>query len=111
MSDEKLGIEEVKAVVDCGLKIGELVDALSDGIGLGDLGALLRAAKSVKPAFDAIKSGKLIPEVKDLSDEEKADLKAFVADDFDIENDALEAVVEKALSVVIDLSALIQAVA
>lgn len=107
---EKLGFEEVKAVVNCGLKVGELVDALSDGIGIGDIGALLRAAKSVKPAIDAIKSGKLVPELKDLDDEEKAALKTFIGEEFDISNDALEDTIEKAINVVVDLSEILKAV-
>lgn len=103
-----LGIQEVKDVVRMGLCIGELVDALSDGIGLSDLGALLRAAKSVKPAIDALRSGQLLPELKDLSDAEREELKAFIADEFDLSNDALEAAIEKGLQIAIDLSKLIE---
>lgn len=103
-----LGISEIKAVVAMGLSVGELVDALSDGIGLGDLGALLRAGKSIKPAIDAIGSGQLLPELKDLSDEERAELKAFVAEEFDLSNDGLEVAIEKALQIAVDLTRLIQ---
>jgi len=105
---EQFGIDEVKSVIQMGLSVGELVDALSDGIGLGDIGALLRAAKAVKPAIDALKSGKLIPEIKDLSDEEKQQLKDFVAAEFDIKDDALEAAIKKGLQIAIDLSDLIK---
>ena len=103
-----LGIQEVKAVVKMGLAIGELVDSLSDGLSLSDLGPALRVAKSVKPAIDALKSGQLLPELEDLSDDEREELKQFVADEFDISNDSLEAAVEKGLQIAIDLSKLVE---
>lgn len=101
---EKLGIEQIKSVVLLGIHLGEMVDSLSNGIGLDDLGPALRVVKSAKPAIDAIKSGQLLPELKDLSPEEREELKALVDSELDLESDALEAVIEKALHVVIDLS-------
>lgn len=103
-----LGIQEVKDVVKMGLAIGELVDGLSDGIGLSDIGPALKAAKAVKPAIDALKSGQLLPELKDLSEEERVELKEFVSVEFDLRDDALEAAIEKGLQIAIDLSKLIQ---
>lgn len=102
------GIEQIKSVVSLGLHLGELIDSLSDGIGLGDLGPALRVAKSVKPAIDAIGGGKIVSELKDLSDEEKAELKAFVESEFDIHDDNLEALIEKAIGVVLDLSDIVK---
>jgi hypothetical protein len=101
---EKLGIEELKSVLILGIHLGELVDSLSNGIGIDDLGPLVRVGKSVKPAIDAIKSGKIIPEAKDLDAEEKVALKAFIVEELDLENDNLEAIIEQALSVVVDIS-------
>lgn len=106
----KLGIQELKDVVNCGICLGELVDALSDGVGLSDIGAALRAAKSVKPAIDAVKSGLIVPELKDLDESEKAELKTFVGEEFDISNDGIEEVIEKAINVVIELSDILKAV-
>ena len=108
---EKLGIEEVKAVVNCGLSVGELVDALADGVGLGDIGALVRAGKSVKPAIDAVKSGKIIPEIKDLDESEKAELKMWAGEEFDISNDDLEAKIEQGFNFGVDLLELVKGVA
>lgn len=101
---EKLGVEELKAVVLLGLHLGELVDSLSNGIGLDDIGPALRIVKDAKPALDAVKSGKILPEVKDLDAEEKEALKVWISEELDIADDALEAVIEKALSVIIDLT-------
>ncbi len=101
---EKLGVEELKSVILLGLHLGELVDSLSNGIGLDDIGPALRIVKDAKPALEAIKSGKLLPELKDLDVEEREALKSWVTEELDISNDALESVIEKALSVIIDLT-------
>lgn len=103
-----VGVDNLKAVVALGLHLGELIDSLSDGVGLSDIGPALRVAKSVKPAIDAVGGGKLVAELKDLSDEEKAELKAFVESEFDISNDNLEQMIEKAIGVVVDLSDIVK---
>jgi hypothetical protein len=106
----KLGTAEVKSVLALALSLGRLIESLSDGIGLGDIGALLSCAKKVSPAIGAFKSGLVIPELKDLSDEEKADLKAFVSSEFDLQDDNIEFAVEKGLSIAIDLCDLLKVV-
>jgi hypothetical protein len=75
---EKLGIEEVKPVLGLGLALGQLVESLSDGVGLGDIGKLVSVVKRAPSAVSALKSGKFIPELKDLDDAEKAELKACI---------------------------------
>jgi hypothetical protein len=107
---EKLGIAEVKSVLKLGLSVGELVDSLSDGVGISDLKPLIKAGVSVKDGIAAIKSGKLVPELKDLDEAEKAELKQFAKDNFDISDDALEATIESGLNVAVDLCDLLKAV-
>ncbi len=107
---EKLGIEEVKAVVKGPLALAELVDALADGVGLTDIGSLIKAGASVKPMIAAIKTGKLIPELKDLDEAEKAELKKFIAENFNLKDDEIELKIELALSVVVDLTDLLNVV-
>lgn len=105
---EKLGIEEVKSAVALGLSLGELTEALGDGVGLGDIGVLLRAAKRVAPAIAAFRSGLILPELKDLSDVEKEQLKQFIVGQFDLENDQLEVSIEKGLAIAVDLCELLK---
>lgn len=105
---EKMGIAELKSVIGLGLALGELVESLADGVGLSDIGSLLSVAKKVSPAITAIKSGLLLPELKDLSDLEKAELKSYVANEFVLKNESLELAIEKGLHVAIDLSELLK---
>lgn len=108
---EKLGVSEVKDILAVGVQVTKLVSALSDGVGISDLGALLSAAKAVKPAIDAVKSGKLIPELKDLDETEKAELNGYVKVELDdIDESVLGSVVEKAFSVALDLCDLLKVV-
>jgi len=46
---------------------------------------------------------KLGPEVKDISVEEKAELKVFIKDNYDIADDVIEAKVEKALDLLVEV--------
>lgn len=108
---EKLGTQEVKDVVAGALGVSSLIEAVADGISIGDIGELVQAARKVPAAIAAIKSGKLIPELKDLDDAEKADLKKWSVDECDLEDDKAEAVIEQVLSVAIDLSDLLKVLA
>ena len=105
---EKLGIEELKEVLGLGLALGELVEALSDGVGISDIGKLVGVVKKAPAAVTALKSGKVLPELKDLDVAEKAELKAYAMAEFDLANDKVEAAVEAGLSVVIDLTDLLK---
>jgi hypothetical protein len=92
-----MGIEELKDVVKAGLDIGE---ALSDGIGIEDISALFSLPDAIAGITD-------VPaEIADLDEAEKAELKQFVAENFDIPDDKLEVFIEGAISVVIDLYSL-----
>lgn len=94
----KLGIVELKDVVSVGLKIGE---AVSDGFGWEDLIAF----RGLPAAIDGIKN---VPaELKDLDEEETAELKQFVIDNFDIPDDKVEKFIETAIGTVLDIYRLV----
>ena len=89
-----MGIQQLKEVVKVGLDIGK---ALSDGIGIEDVTALLGLPAAIEGITD-------VPaEIADLDDEEKEELKQFVQDNFDLPDDDLEAFIESAISVVVDM--------
>lgn len=105
---EKLGVSEVKDVLGLAISLGELVEALSDGVGISDIGKLVTVVRKAPSAVSALKSGKVLPELKDLDAQEKEELKAWAATEFDLENDKVEAAVESGLNVAIDLCDLLK---
>jgi len=99
-----LGIKNLKEVVGFALSLGELAEGLIKGIGAEDM---FNAIEVVKRAPAAIKDiGQVIPEFSDLDEGEKAALKSFIEQDFDLESDNIEEIVETALKVAVNLSAL-----
>jgi hypothetical protein len=104
----KMGIEELKSVILLVLNSTELGFALADGVDFGDLPEGLAAVKAFGPGLAALKSGLVIPEIKDLDDVEKAELKMFVGEEFDIDEDTIEVAIEKVLSIAIDFSDLLK---
>lgn len=97
------GISETKEVVKFGIELGEAFDkGLSDGkFSIEDLSYFFSTFMSAGAAFEGI--SKVPAEIKDLSSEEMEDLKAFVELEFDIENDKLEELIEKALGVALKI--------
>ena len=88
------GIKELKDVVYSGLKIGE---ALSDGVGIEDIGALTSLPAAIAGITD-------VPaEIADLDEAEAEELKQYVKDNFDIPDDQLEAFIEKAVATVVQV--------
>lgn len=61
----------------------------------------------IGPALRDIKQ--VVPEYRDLDDNERAELKAYVQSELDLIDDNVEVAIEMALSVAIDLSQLVQA--
>lgn len=105
---EKLGIVEVKEVLGLGIAVGQLVESLADGVGISDIGKLIAVVRKAPAAVNAIKSGKVLPEIKDLDDAEKAELKAYAASEFDLADDKVEAAIEAGLFIAIDLCDLLK---
>ena len=89
-----LGIKETKDVVRAGIKMGI---AFSDGIGLDDIGVI-----TVLPA--ALSGIADVPaELADLDAVEARELHQYVVDEFDIDDNDVEAVIEQAIKVVIEI--------
>lgn len=97
----KLGIEKLKALVGLGLSVGELVAELSDGFDFGDLPEIVAAAREAKALGGAAAA---LQEYLDLDDAEKMEMTEFVIAEFDLKNDNIEAIVEQAVAVAIQLS-------
>ena len=96
-----MGTVNLKELVAFGLSLGELIGGLSDGVGFDDVGKLVKAARLAGPA---LKDAKLaLSEYAAMSDEQAVDLEKFVVDNFDIKDDVVEAAVEGALKVAIQL--------
>jgi hypothetical protein len=103
-----MDIHATKEVVGFMLSLGEGVAALGDGQGtlLSDALTFLEAAKRAPAAFRD--RTLVLPELQDLDDAEKADLKAFITKDFDIADDNLETIIESVLVTAVDFAELLK---
>lgn len=88
------------------LSLGEGVASLSDGASFTDVFKFVEAVKRAPAAFKD--AAACVEEVKNATDEQKAKLKAYIAADFDIENDQVETAIETCLSIAVDLSDLLK---
>lgn len=59
-------------------------------------------------AFQAIKWDQVIPELRDISSEEKDELKKVAFDKFDLENDNIEFVIEEAINIILNAAYLVK---
>lgn len=103
-----MDIHATKQVLGFTLSLGEGVAALGDGEGtlLSDALSFLEAAKRAPAAFRD--RSLVLPELQDLDDAEKAELKAFVVQDFDIKANEVEAVIEQTLVAAIEFAELLK---
>ena len=106
---EQFGIENLTKVVEFGAKLGEgAANIFEDGkVELGEAAALLPTLMEI-PGILANKD-KIKDEAKDLSDEERAQLKEIFAGEFDPEDDAVENKVEKSINAAVAVLDLIDA--
>jgi hypothetical protein len=72
--------------------VWSLVDKKFD---VSELGLLIAPLMQIGPAFEGLYH--VGGEVKDLSEAEMTELKTFVADELDLENDKMEAIIENAM--------------
>ena len=108
-----MNIENIKTVLAFVIGIGERVDKVTaeDSAGGKKItgGEWLGSAVLLTGVPGLLKSiPEFLPEFKDLDSEEKAELKDFVNTEFDIANDKLESVIEKAVGIAIELSNIAQ---
>jgi len=95
--EEKLGVKELKELIKFAIDFGEAIDkALADKkFDVSELGLLIGPLMQIKPAFEGF--DKIGKEIKDLDEVEMLELSTFVKEEFDIENDKIEAIIEKAI--------------
>lgn len=100
--------QEIKDLILLPISVAELVDSVADGVSIGDVFSVVGVLKKVKPAIDAVKSGKLIDEYKNLDQAGKDDLVKWFDEELDLKEDKIEAVIEQAWAVVVDLNDLVK---
>ena len=89
-----LGIEETKDVVKAGIGMGI---AFADGIGLDDIGVITLLPAALSGIAD-------VPaELADLDAAEARELHQFVVDEFDLDDNDVEAAIEQGVKVVIEI--------
>jgi hypothetical protein len=105
---EQAGTKELKELVKFAIEMGEAVDkALVDKkFTVDELGLLIAPLMQIGPAFEGL--DQVGGEIKDLSEAELAELSAFVKEELDLENDKVEAIVEKAIEVGTCIYSLVQ---
>lgn len=103
-----MAVENIKDVVGLGIGVAELIDSVADGVSLGDIFGVVGVLKKVKPAIDAVKTGKLIDEYAALQETEKQELVKWFEVELDVKNDQVELVIEQAWKVALDLNDLVK---
>lgn len=102
------GIEETKDALKFIIGFGEAIDkSLEDGkIGYADLFNFAPVMMDAGAAFSGIDQ---VPgELKDLSKEERDELVKFVEEEFDIDNDNLEILIEKSFKAILSLYGVVE---
>jgi hypothetical protein len=92
---EKFGIENIKKLLDVGLEIGNVAGMWKE-TGSGGYVHLIKLADEVM-ALPSVDWKLLDDEFKDLSEEEMKALYSYAEAKFDIPQDLIEVIVEKAL--------------
>ena len=97
------GIKETKELLKFVIDFGEAIEtALADKkFEIAELSLLIAPLMQVGPAFEGI--DKLGGEMKDLTEAEMAELKAYVEDELDLKNDNLEEIIERGLGLAITI--------
>lgn len=106
----KVGIENLKAVVDLGLAVVEAgVKISADGkVDAQDLGAVVAVIPAIPPAIAA--GGQIPAELSDLDSEEAAELAAHVMAKLAVDDAKARAVIEASLKVAVAVVGLVKAV-
>lgn len=99
-----MSMENLKKVVGFGLTVGEVIIAAAKASGpLGKAAIMLKLLEDV-PSMLGVDYGSLMAEVKALTPEQLDELNVYIDDNFDIADNGKEAMIEAAISVVIDLA-------
>lgn len=93
---QSLGIENLKKGVKLAIEFGEEIERLTKNP--NKLTALIGFFDEVMQVPEVAKNiEQTVAEIKDLSEDERRELKTFVAAEFDLENDKVEEKVEAAI--------------
>ncbi len=100
---EKRGVSELKDLLAFVLALlAASFDALADGkIGISDALRFLSALRKIGPALKGLTE--IRAELADLTEAEKQELVAYIAGEFNIENNTVEQYIEQALALVVSL--------
>ena len=101
------GIKEISEVVKFVCALGNAIgEAAKDGqVSLGDAAGLIPLLYKLPSAVDGI--DQIPAEVKDLSEDEMAELAQLVKDELDLPQDKIEGAIEDAVGIAIQLYALV----
>lgn len=108
MEQEKLGIVNITKAVVAAINLAEKIDSKLDDGKLSLMEALGVGISSFADIVKVIRSGaQLKAEYKDLDPEERETLIKIVRNEFDLKNDRVEDVIEKAFEFLVNLDYLI----
>lgn len=98
--------EKMKDTKELVYFVCELASALEqsledNSIGFGDLSYFFGALSSFGAAFEDC--AEVLNELKQMTEDDKKDLYAYATENFDIQDDKIEALVEAALKIALDL--------
>ncbi len=107
--DEKMGIEQVKKVLDVVVEAGNVAEKIAkeEGSAVAKLTHLVKLSDELIQ-LTGLSVAKLKDELKDLDAAEKADLLAHVKAKFDLADDALEAKIEAGLDLALEAAGVVQ---
>jgi len=99
-------VEQTKELLDFALTFGNALGvALEDGFQVSDLLTLMPSFVKLPKAIEG--SGEIPTELKDLDDAEVAEIRDFIRQKFDIPDDKLEEVIERALALGLEIIAFV----
>jgi hypothetical protein len=106
-ADKAHGIEALKKAIDFAASVHQGVElALQDGkVGLEDAGLLAQPVMSLFPLLQSL--DQLPKDLADLDEEEKQEVRAYVEQVYDIQDDKVEMFVTRSLKVALDLGDLV----
>lgn len=101
------GITQLKELVVFMALLASAADkSTKDGLSFEDAGNFVQPLMAAPKAFDGLDEAKM--EAQDLDEEEMKELQVAVADALDLEDDKVEAVVERALAALINVYGIVK---
>ena len=108
MDPVKIGLVETKQAIDFAIALGTGIEkSASDGVwNLSDIPNFIPAIVKLIPAIDG--ADQILLEFEALTPEQVAELKLYVSEQLDLEDDELEAFIEDAFKVMLDIFMLVK---